>query len=120
MAVGSYRGHEIEVGRDKPTWRQLPMGLNPNAPVWTPGQGSSGEHGEGGGMIAHRVGKHPTGGRKGSRAGEPRRSGTGRHLAGKGKHRVNSYINPRIRRAIKIKKIKKEGRRGGGAGRCVG
>ncbi|CAB1108182.1 unnamed protein product [Ectocarpus sp. CCAP 1310/34] len=31
------------------------MGLNPNAPVWTPGQGSSGEHGEGGGMIPHRV-----------------------------------------------------------------
>ena len=33
------------------------MVLNPNAPEWTPGQGSSGEHGEGGGMIAHRAGK---------------------------------------------------------------
>lgn len=89
------------------------MVLNPNAPVWTPGQGSSGEHGEGGGMIAHRAGKHQRGGWKGSRAGESRRSRTG-HLAGKGKYRVNSYISPRVCRA------KREEKRGGGAGRGVG
>ena len=63
-------------------------------------------------MIAHRVGKHKRGGWKGSRAGEPLRSGTGGHLVGKGKHRVNSYINPRVRRAIRKKQKKEEERRG--------
>ena len=74
------------------------MLLNPNAPEWTPGQGSGGEHREVGGMIARRVGKRQRGGWKRSRPGEPHRSETERYSAGKGKHRVNSCINPRVRR----------------------
>ena len=62
LAVGSYRSHEIEVGRDYRRLGTAVMVLNLNAPNWTPGQGSSGEHGEVGGMTAHRVGNRQRGG----------------------------------------------------------
>ena len=108
LAVGSYRGHEIEIGRDSLNLGQLPMDLKPNSPVCTTGQGRGGEHRESVGMIAHCVGEHQRGGWKGPRAGEPRRSRTGRHLDGIGKHWVDSYMNPRVRRKSSKKNEKKK------------
>ena len=107
LAVENYRGHEIEVGRDSRAWgRAATMVLNPNAPAWTPGQGRSREHEEGAGRSALRAGMHQRGGWKGSRAGEPSRSRTGRNPTG-GKYQVN-YIKPRVRRAIRKKQIKRQ------------
>ena len=90
------------------------MGLNPNAPAWTPGLCSSGERSgdspDRNGRAAHCVGMHH------EREEGVESDGVGRlNLpVNQDKHRVDKFIQ-RVRTAIKQKQKKGAGRRGRGA-----
>ena len=95
------------------------MGLNPNAPVWTPGLFSSGERSgdspDRNGRAAHCVGMHHR------REEGVESDGVGRlNLpVNEDKHRADKF-SQRVRTAIKKSKKKGAGRRREGAGLSVG
>ena len=92
------------------------MGLNPNAPAWTPGLCSSGERSrdspDRNGRAAHCVGMH----HKREEGVESDGVGWLNLPVNQDKHRADKF-SPRVRTAIKQKGA---GRRGGGAGLSVG
>ena len=91
------------------------MGLNPNAPAWTPGLCRSGERSgdspDRNGRVAHCVGMHH------KREEGVESDGVGRFNlpVSQDKHRADKF-SQRVRTAIKQKQKKGAGRRGGGAG----
>ena len=95
------------------------MGLNPNAPAWTPGLCSSGERSgdspDRNGRAAHCVGMH----HKREEGVESDGVGWLNLPVNQDKHRADKF-RQRVRTAIKQKQKKGAGRRGGGAGLSVG
>ena len=95
------------------------VGLNPNAPAWTPGLCSSGERSgdspDRNGRAAHCVGMH----HKREVGVESDGVGWLNLPVNQDKHQADKF-SQRVRAAIKEKQKKGAGRRGGGAGLSVG